>query len=120
MTTTLEANPFVEFTIDQGSYFSRIVQCFDLLDQLIDFTNCTARMQIRRTAQSPIVLLEATNANGKLSLGTVDGNIMISLLATDTALLTSDGILDCKVTFPSGEVITAFSGNVSLNLAVTR
>jgi len=118
--TTEYFEPSVEFEIDQGCSYFHIIQLFDLLELALDITGCSARMQFRSTVQSANVLLEASTTNSKLALGTTDGNVIVTLLPTDTALLKSDCVFDCHLTFLTGEIVKAFSGKVSLNPAVTR
>jgi hypothetical protein len=118
--TTEDFEPYLEFEIDQGCSYSHIIQLFDLLELALDITGCSARMQFRSTVQSSNVLLEASTTNSKLVLGTTDGNVMMSLLPADTATFKSDCVFDCHLTFPTGEIVKAFVGKVSLNPAVTR
>lgn len=110
----------VDLDIDQGAHYSRIFQLFDALELIIDVTGCTAKMQFRRTAQSAHVLLEASTDNGKLVVGTTDGNVTLTLTATDTAALKNDCAYDCKLTFTDGTEVRAFEGVAKVNPAVTR
>ena len=120
MTTSSYDSPYFELDIDQGTTFSRVVQLYDALDLIIDLTGATARMQFRRTPQSANVLVELRSSNGGLTVGTIDGNIQFTLTPTQTRALIDDCVFDCLVTFPSGVIIKAFSGIVSLGLTVTQ
>lgn len=110
----------VELSIDQGADYSRIVQLFDATELIIDITGCTAKMQFRRTAQSAHVLLEASSENGKLAVGTTDGNVTLILTAADTMALKADCVYDCKLVFPTGVEVRAFEGVAHIDPAVTR
>lgn len=71
---------------------------------LKDLTGYTAHMQIRREIDDSGILLDLTDANGKLELGGVLGTIRIIVSAVDTAALASSGVYDLELTAPDGTV----------------
>lgn len=57
-------------------------------NKAINFTGCTARMQIRPAVDDPTLILELSTANGGIVLGTTDGSLTIKIPASVTATLT--------------------------------
>jgi hypothetical protein len=111
----------VPIAICQGKDFAATFQLIDDNQFIIDVTGCTARLQFRRTVASQVILLEANSTNGKLQVGTTDGMLWLSLSASDTALLgASSCIYDVVLTFPNGQMLTAFEGMVRIQPAITR
>lgn len=89
----------------------------------VDLTDCTAGMQIRSDYADAdgTVLLELTTANGKLILGTVNGEITIHIMPTDTIGIDwTEGIWDLEVYHPTGHVTRLIGGRVVLDKEVTR
>lgn len=91
----------------------------------MDFTGCTARMQVRPERESPDVLLELTTENGGIALGGVPGKIALYLGATRTASGEMDwesGVYDLEIEHPSGpDDVTRFAeGSISVRPEVTR
>jgi hypothetical protein len=86
-----------------------------------DLTGCTARMQIRPTRASPIVLLELTTENGRLVLGGTAGTIEINVAFEDTAAMTFDcAVYDLEVVLADATVQRVVRGNVHNSKEVTR
>jgi hypothetical protein len=106
--------------IDQGATWLLSFEWLDDDGQPIDLTGCTARMQLRATPATP-VLLELSTTNGRLSLAGVTGIIELLVDAPTTAGLSCEsGVYDLRVTFPSGRVDVALAGRFTLALAVTK
>jgi hypothetical protein len=94
-----------------------------------DLTNCTARMQIRKTLSGPVLLAAATDSPltaSHITLGGVLGRVDIVLIDADTALLTTrTGGYDLEIQFPSvddapGRVVRVLEGPVTVDLNWTR
>lgn len=114
-------------TCDQGSTYSLVVtvQYPDAEDPTIyhpwDFTGYTARMQIRRTIESSTVLLELTTETGGIEFTDEDnGEITLTISATETAALTSSGVYDLEIVSSAGTVSKVIKGVFTLNPEVTR
>ena len=87
----------------------------------VDLTGYTARMQIRPVLQSPIVMVELTSENGRITLGGATGEITLSLDATTTAGLTpAAGVYDLAVESLDGTVTALLEGRVRIDQEVTR
>lgn len=114
-------------TCDQGSTYSLVitVKYPDTDDPTVyhpwDFTGYTARMQIRRTVESGTVLLELTTENGGLEFTDEDnGEITLTISATESAALDSSGVYDLEIVSDVGTVSKVIKGAFILNREVTR
>lgn len=113
-----------KLTINQGATF-RAAWVWKPGGVPMDFTGCTARMQVRAERESPGVLLELTTENGGITLGAVPGEIALYLGATSTASGVLDwesGVYDLEIQHPAGpEEVTRFAeGAVVVRPEVTR
>lgn len=118
-------------TIEQGSTFGRLISV-EQPDLETDPTGATfepfllngytARMQIRRNVDSSTAMLSLTTENGGITInpGTADNEIKLSVTATNTALLTSDGVYDLEIIDSLGEVSKVIRGTVTVIPEVTR
>lgn len=110
----------VHLTIEQGATFRQPVQFLAADDTPVDFTGCTARMQIRRTLEDLAVLLELTTENGRLAIDVPTGTLTMNLTAIETAALDSGGVYDLEVLFADGSTSRMLKGMVLLDREVTR
>jgi hypothetical protein len=86
-----------------------------------DFTDHTARMQIRRTIDSSTVMIELTTENGGLEFTDIfGGQLTVSMTDEQTASLSSDGVYDIEIISDTGDVSRLVQGNFTLNREVTR
>lgn len=111
------------FTIYQGATFDRTFTWTapDNMDvqQPVDLTGYTARMQLRPKAGSPIDLLSLTTANGGIILGDALGTIRVIITASQTAVLTfRAAVYDLELAIGS-EVDRLLMGKVKLSKEVT-
>lgn len=112
---------------EQGTTFNRVItlEYPDSEDPTIflpwDFSNYTARMQIRRTVESTTFMIELTTENGGITFtNPTQGELMLDMTAAQTAALTSDGVYDLEIVASNGEVFRLIQGNFTLNPEVTR
>ena len=93
----------LDFTIYQGSTFELPLRWGTTYDY-IDLTGVTAKLQIRESLESPVVILELTTENGGITLGdTVEtkGKITLYLEAAATSALDFDkGFYHLELYFP--------------------
>lgn len=108
-----------DITCEQGATFSRTLTVKDSNGDARDLSDYTARMQVRRTTSSSTTLVELTTENGRISLNS-DGEISLSLSATETAALTDEGVYDLEIEDSSGNVERVVEGSFNLDLEVTR
>ena len=87
----------------------------------IDITNCSAKMQIRPSAGSDILLGELSTANGRLILTGNTGKIELTIASTDTGGLvaTKDAVYDLEIYFPA-KTVRLIEGKVTIKEEVTR
>lgn len=104
-------------TIEQGATFPMVITYkLKSTGQPIDLTGYAARLQIRKTVDSPTVLLDLMP-----TLGGASGTIDCSLTAAQTTALTFDsGVYDVTLTSPVGVVKRLLQGTVTLSKGVTR
>jgi len=114
-------------TCEQGSTFSRIitVEYPDPADPSSmlpwDFTGYTGRMQIRRTIDSSIVMIELTTANGGIAFTDAEnGELTVSMTAVQTAALETSGVYDLEIINSGGQVSKLIKGTFTLLPEVTR
>lgn len=112
---------------EQGTTFIRIINLEypDIVDPSTfypwDFTDYTARMQIRRTLESSTPMIELTTENGGIEFTSPStGQMQIVMTAEQTADLASDGVYDLEIISDSGEVSRLIQGNFTLVPEVTR
>lgn len=87
----------------------------------VDLTDCEARAHFRASVEAEDFLLELTDANGRIVLGTTDGSIQLLLSATETAAIEwREAVYDLEIEFPSGRVVRRMEGKVKVSPEVTR
>ena len=87
----------------------------------MDFTGCSARMQVRSDYGEPI-LLELTTESGGIVLGGPAGTIDLWIGATDTAAITwTEGVFDIEVQYAAGpdHVDRLIQGSITVSPEVT-
>lgn len=110
-----------DLKIEQGADFKESLVLRDDQGVLINLTGYTAEMQIRPYVSSDTVLLNATSANGLISITPAEALIeLIFDNATTAALIYTKCVYDLEVTKPSGEVVRLIEGNVYVTPQVTR
>lgn len=109
----------LDLTIEQGATFNLEFLYQDENGTAINLTGMTARMQLRRTYNSPDSLLSMTTENARITLGGVTGSIVFNVSATDTTLLTGSGVYDLELI--NGSVVNRIlEGSYKICLEVTR
>jgi hypothetical protein len=110
-----------DIVIHQGATFREILEWYPD-GQPMDFTDCTARMQIRRFKDSVEPLIELTTENGGLELGVGDDGAGVAKFISDedTAVLDLPGWFDLMIDHPNGDVTKLEEGRAILKRSVTR
>lgn len=110
-----------DFEIEQGATLLKPIQWKDSAGNAVNLTGCTARMQIRRSVASEEVLLELTNANGKLSITPLTGTVTMIFSATTTAAFTwSRAKYDLEIVSADGTVTRLIEGEITVSKEITR
>jgi hypothetical protein len=121
-------------TCQQGSTFSRLLEieqpdlATDPTGQTYipyDLSGYAARMQVRRTIESPTPMVTLDTGNGGLEINPTeeeDKTHHIRIYMTDevTASISSSGVYDIEIVNADGEVSRIMQGAFSLSLEVTR
>lgn len=120
------------FTCEQGSTFSRLIEIeqpdlvADPTGQIFedfDLNGYTARMQVRRTIDSPTAMVTLTTENGGIAINQAPGssnNLNIYMDNTVTATLLSSGVYDIEIINDGGEVSRILQGVFTVSPEVTR
>lgn len=118
--STAESSPvaILDLNVYRGDNFNHQITWQDSTGDPIDLTGYQAKMQVRKTVGST-VLMEATDGNG-LALGGVKGTIDIQLSPIQTTINTKDNIYDLRVTSLAGFVTTVIKGIFVVSQDVTR
>lgn len=108
-------------TIEAGATFTRTFVWRDNDGNLMDLDGYTARMQIRSTRTASSFALEATTENGKITINGEDGEIVLTISATETAALEiTSGVYDLELISGEGVVTRLTEGSVFISPEVTR
>jgi hypothetical protein len=110
------------FTINQGATLSKAMVYY-MPDEVTPFnlTGYTARMQIRPSVASSVILATLTTENGGITLGGTAGTIVLTMSAAATAVLNFDvAAYDMEIVSGGGVVTRLLGGNVTLCKEVTR
>ena len=114
----------LDLEIFQGATFLLPLTWQDSSKTAIDITGQQARMHVRSSADSEVVLLELTTENDRIVLGGIAGTILLKIIATDTAAVTfTSGVYDLELYYDdSGEEVVSklLRGSVSVIPEVTR
>lgn len=112
-----------DFTVEQGTTFTRSYTWWTGATETTakDLSNHTARMQIRSTVASDVVILSLTNLAGITLLGAVANNITITMTDAQTAAFTfTTAVYDLEIISATGIVTRLAKGNITLDKEVTR
>lgn len=111
----------LDFTIEQGATFSRVLTWKDGNGDPVDLTGYSARMQARGTMMAPSTFIDINTSNGGIVLGGSDGTITLTVSASTTdAIGENAGVYDLELESGSGVVTRLLQGNVAISKSVTR
>jgi hypothetical protein len=109
------------FEIEQGTSLNKSVVWKDSNGVAVNLAGYTARMQIRETIDSDLVLLELSTTNGKIVVVPTQGKITLEFDPEDTSgEFWTRGVYDLELTSGSGFVTRLLKGKVTLSKEVTR
>ena len=88
---------------------------------LLQVAGYGARMQIRPELGSDVVLVDLSTANGAITLGAVNGKMVITLTEAMLAgTAWAEGVYDLWLVQPDGAQIRVFRGDIAIDLRVTQ
>lgn len=107
--------------IEKGATYEHTIYWKDKLKQPINLTGVTARMQIRESVESSVVILELSTTNGKLIITPLLGKIDFLIDSTTTSnLIGSEGVYDLELTLVNGKIKRLIEGGIVFSPEVTR
>lgn len=109
----------LDIEIEQGATFELTFIYQDEAGNPFDLTGMTARMQLRRTYNSPTPLIELTNANNRIIFDPFAGKITLRISATDTTPLNGTGVYDLEL-IDGSTVNRILEGSFNICAEVTR
>jgi hypothetical protein len=87
----------------------------------VNLTNCSAKVQVRETVGSSVVLLELSTANGRITIDIPTGKISFYISDEDTTTLVGlGGVYDLEIYHPNGDVTRLTEGKWPFKDEVTR
>ncbi len=111
----------LDFVIEQGATFHRVLTWQDADETPINLTGFTARMQARTHLSSEEPFLELTTENNRITINGAEGKITLEVDAETTdALNLSGGIYDLEVESSAGDVTRLLQGRIIVERSVTR
>jgi hypothetical protein len=116
------ATTLYNVVVPQGARFAFSIQALNDDGTVKDLTGYSGRMQIRPTVESSTILLEATTANGRITIDEDDGIVSVNVGADITGPMTwAAGVYDLEIfTASPAEVIRLVEGYAYLSKEVTR
>jgi hypothetical protein len=103
---------------EQGATFRRIISVVNADGSLPDYSESTARMQVRPSIESATVIIALNTENGGITL--VDNSLTLAITATNTAALPI-GTYKYDLEIQTGvEVIRLIQGSFKVSPEVTR
>jgi hypothetical protein len=107
--------------IEKGATYRHTLYWQDSLNVPINLTNCTAKLQVRATIESSIILLELSTSNLGLTITPLLGQIDLYISDEATTLLTGiGGVYDLEIYFNNGDTTRLIEGKVVFKAEVTR
>ena len=87
----------------------------------VDLASYTARMQIRDTETSGIILLSLTTENSRIAIDNTAKTITLTINAIDTAaIMFTAGVFDLELVSPGSVVTQLLKGNIIIEEEVTK
>jgi hypothetical protein len=111
-----------DILIEQGATFEFELVWKDGDGDEVNLTGYTARMQVRPTVESSVVLLSLTSAaGGGITLGGATGAVTIRASATQTASIGARAaVYDLELQAADGTVTRLLQGVATISAEVTR
>jgi hypothetical protein len=92
-------------------------------EQPLDLTGFTFQMQVRKKAESPIIILEASSALGNITVvgAVADGKIAVEFTAEElSAIDARKYVYDLEYTAPSNAIARILQGSFLVDAEVTQ
>ena len=108
--------------IEQGATFSRVFTYQNNAGDAISLTGYTPRMQVRASLEAADTIFDLTDGDGVEVTDGANGEVTVTIPATDTASLTPGDrlVYDLELENGSGTVIRLVQGILTVDGEVTR
>lgn len=107
-------------TAEQGSTFTRTITWRDASTTPVNLTNCTAKMQVRKSMDAPTAVLTLTSTTG-ITINGAQGVLALEVAAAKMAQVPAGTyVYDLEVTHPAGRVTRILEGKFTVTREVTR
>jgi hypothetical protein len=108
-------------TVTQGDTLSRVLTWTTNAKVPYNLTGYTAKMQVRSSANSDVVVLELSTTNTYIVLGGVAGTITLNLPAANMSVINAGQyVYDLELVSGGGQKTTIVEGNFKVKAQVTR
>jgi len=111
-----------QLTIEQGATYNQTIQYLSS-DGItpINLAGASAKMQIRPTAESTILIIELSTSNGRITITPATGRIAFYISDEDTTTLTAGKyVYDLELYLLDQTTVRLMEGKVSIIANVTR
>lgn len=109
-----------ELYIERGATFVDEI-IWKAAGEPVDLTGATAKWQVRAEADATVVLLEASTADGRITLNTVPGQVRIEVPASVTSEQSwQRGVHAIEITMANGFVRRLYEGKIKTSKEVVR
>lgn len=107
--------------IEKGATYRHTLTWADALNVPINLTGCTAKLQVRETIDSALILLELSTANTGLVITPLIGKIDFYISdEITTTLVGIGGVYDLEIYFANGDTTRLVEGKITFKPEVTR
>lgn len=112
----------MSLVIPQGSTLRRRFDLRNPNGTPMDLTGYSARMQYRSAHNATAVLLDASVANERVTMGGAEGwfEVIVPASVTQALMAPARGVYDVEITSAGGEVYRILEGDVRVSPEVTR
>jgi hypothetical protein len=109
-----------DIKVRKGANFKLNIACQNDDRSAKDLTGYTAKAQVRATYGAAVALMDASTANGQITINAPGGIVMINVpQATTEAMNWTSGVWDLEITSAGGVIDRIVEGFASLSQEVT-
>jgi hypothetical protein len=109
-----------DIMVRKGANFKLNIACQNDDKTPKDLTGYTAKAQVRATKTSATALMDASTANGFITINAPGGIVQINVpQATTEVMVWTSGVWDLEITSAGGEISRIVEGFASLSQEVT-
>jgi hypothetical protein len=107
--------------VEKGATYRHTLFWKDSSNVAIDLTGCTAKLQVRESVDSDIVIVELSTANNRIIIDHTLGKIDLFISDEDTTVLDGfGGVYDLEIYQSNGDTTRLIEGRMTFKPEVTR